>query len=156
MLAGMEAAARQGDSASSAVDAAAGAVAEIAQHRGWAPAGGRRRWMEPFVLMLLAEGRAHGYAIMGALETMGISSGPIDIGQVYRTLRELEASGEVTSSWSSEPVGPQRREYELTDAGFASLAAWAAVMRDRGRLIDEFETRYRETLANRESKAEGS
>ena len=35
-------------------------------------------------------------------------------------------------------VGPQRRDYVLTDAGFAALHEWAAVMRERTRLIAEF------------------
>jgi len=111
-------------------------------HRGWAPLGGRHRWMEPFVLVVLATTGAHGYAITGELEEMGITGGAVDVGQVYRTLRDLEASGCVTSSWSAEPVGPQRREYELTAAGYAALDEWAAVMKERGRLIGEFEARY--------------
>ena len=86
-------------------------------HRGWAPLGGRHRWMEPFVLAVLAtgHGQAHGYAITGELEAIGITGGDVDIGQVYRTLRDLEHAGHVTSTWSSEPVGPQRREYALTE-----------------------------------------
>ncbi len=116
-------------------------------HRGWAPRGGRHRWMEPFVLVLLADGGAHGYAITAQLEEMGITGGPVDIGQVYRTLRELEGAGQVTSSWSATPVGPQRREYELTDAGYATIDAWAAVMKERARLIGEFNARYLESVA---------
>lgn len=116
-------------------------------HHGWAPLGGRRRWMEPFVLVLLAEGGAHGYAITGQLEEMGISSGPVDVGQVYRTLRDLEEAGQVTSSWSSESVGPQRRNYLLTNAGYAALDEWAAVMKERARLIAEFDARYLEAVA---------
>jgi PadR family transcriptional regulator PadR len=110
-------------------------------HRGWTPAGGRRRWLEPFVLVLLASGSEHGYAIMGDLEALGVTNGAVDVGQVYRTLRDLEAAGQVTSEWSNDPVGPQRREYQLTDAGHAALAEWAAVMKDRARLIKLFEKR---------------
>jgi PadR family transcriptional regulator PadR len=116
-------------------------------HHGWAPLGGRRRWMEPFVLVLLAEGGAHGYAITGQLEEMGISSGPVDVGQVYRTLRDLEQAGQVTSTWSNEAVGPQRRDYLLTDAGYAALDEWAAVMKERARLIAEFDARYLAAVA---------
>jgi len=118
-------------------------------HRGWAPLGGRRRWMEPFVLVLLAEGPAHGYALVGQLEEMGISAGVLDFGAVYRTLRDLEAGGQVTSTWSSEPVGPQRRDYSLTDAGYAALDEWAAVMRERARLVAEFDARYLAAVAVR-------
>jgi len=116
-------------------------------HRGWAPIGGRHRWMEPFVLVVLATTGAHGYAITGELEEMGITGGPVDIGQVYRTLRDLEESGHVTSAWSTAPVGPQRREYELTAAGYALLDEWAAVMKERARLIGEFDGRYLDSVA---------
>ena len=120
-------------------------------HRGWAPLGGRHRWMEPFVLAVLAtgHGRAHGYAITGELETIGITGGAVDIGQVYRTLRDLEQAGHVTSTWSSEPTGPQRREYALTDAGYTALDEWAAVMKERARLIGEFEARYLDVVTDR-------
>jgi PadR family transcriptional regulator PadR len=121
--------------------------AGVPVHRGWAPIGGRHRWMEPFVLVLLAGGRIHGYAMTAQLEDMGITDGSVDIGQVYRTLRDLEDSGQVTSSWSAESVGPQRREYELTDDGYAAIDAWAAVMKERARLIGEFNARYLEAIA---------
>jgi PadR family transcriptional regulator PadR len=122
-------------------------AAGVPVHRGWAPLGGRHRWMEPFVLVLLAGGRAHGYSVTAQLEEMGITGGPVDIGQVYRTLRDLEAAGQVTSSWSNEPVGPQRRDYELTQEGYAAIDAWAAVMKERARLIAEFNARYLESVA---------
>lgn len=103
--------------------------------------------MEPFVLALLAGGGAHGYAVIGDLEEMGIANGPVDIGQVYRTLRDLEEAHLVTSSWSSEAQGPQRRAYELTAAGYAALDEWAAVMKERARLVGEFEGHYLEWVA---------
>jgi PadR family transcriptional regulator PadR len=115
-------------------------------HRGWAPLGGRRRWMEPFVLVLLAGGPAHGYAITAQLEEIGLTGGPVDIGQVYRTLRDLEDAGQVTSAWSNDRVGPQRRDYELTPAGYAALDEWAAVMKERARLIAEFDAGYLEAV----------
>lgn len=125
-------------------------------HRGWAPLGARRRWMEPFVLVLLAGGGVHGYAITAQLEEMGITDGPVDIGQVYRILRDLEASGRVTSSWSTEAAGPQRREYELTPAGFAAIDEWAAVMKERARLIGEFNGRYLEAVVGPRSRVASS
>lgn len=111
-------------------------------HRGWAPLTGRRRWVEPFVLALLARGCTYGYAVIGRLEDMHISNGPVDAGLVYRTLQDLERSGLVRSSWSDEAAGPRRRGYELTTAGYAALDEWAAVMRERARLIGEFNADY--------------
>ena len=113
-------------------------------HRGWAPLGARRRWMEPFVLVLLAGGGTHGYSIIAQLGEIGITGTNVDVGQVYRTLRDLEASGHVTSRWSDDPTGPRRREYSLTTSGYAELDEWAAVMKERTRLIAEFDARYLE------------
>jgi DNA-binding PadR family transcriptional regulator len=110
-------------------------------HRGWAPAGNRRRWMEPFVLALLAEGPTHGYSIIGQLGADGVTEGGVDVGQVYKTLRDLEAAGQVQSKWSMEAAGPPRRDYELTPAGWTALEEWKAVMRERRRLIEDFEAR---------------
>jgi DNA-binding PadR family transcriptional regulator len=119
-------------------------------HRGWTPLGGRRRWMEPFALVLLAGGqRVYGYAITGQFDELGISGGPVNVGDVYRTLRDLEAAGLVSSSWSTDETGPRRRDYELTEAGHAALDEWAAVMRERARLIAEFEARYLEAVTRR-------
>ena len=129
--------------------------AGVPVHRGWAPAGGRHRWMEPFVLVLLAGGGAHGYSITAQLEEMGITGGPVDIGQVYRTLRDVEQAGQVTSSWSTDAVGPQRRNYELTEAGYAAIDAWAAVMKERARLIGEFNGMYLAHVAAPRSRSGG-
>ncbi|MCJ7710344.1 MAG: helix-turn-helix transcriptional regulator [Chloroflexi bacterium] len=115
-------------------------------HRGWSPLGARHRWMEPFVLALLAGGAAHGYAIVGELSQLGITTGAVDVGQVYRTLRDLEEVGEVRSTWMTG-TGPARRDYELTESGFAALDEWAAVMKERARLVAEFEARYLESVA---------
>lgn len=135
---------RAGDRIASAVDDAG-----LPVHHGWAALGGRRRLLEPFVMVMLAEGAAHGYAIVRDLEEMGLFSGQRDFGAAYRTLRELEASGLVTSRWSAAAVGPQRREYELTRAGYAALDEWSAVMRERARLVAEFEARYLAAVAIR-------
>lgn len=116
-------------------------------HRGWAPLGGHR-WMEPFVIVLLAGGAVHGYAIVGELEQLGVTNGSVDVGQVYRTLRDLEEAGQVRSTWATG-TGPARREYELTEAGRHALDEWAAVMKERVRLGAEFEARYLEWVAIR-------
>lgn len=100
-------------------------------------------------MVLLAGGPAHGYAIVGELAQLGITNGSVDVGQVYRTLRDLEAQGQVVSTWSTARSGPARRDYELTESGYAALDEWAAVMKERGRLIAEFDARYLESVAAR-------
>jgi len=106
--------------------------------RGWARPGGRRgRWLEPFLLLLVAEGETHGYALIARLNELGVSSEGVDVGMAYRTLRELETEGLARSEWVTESGAP-RREYRLTPDGRTSLAEWASVMCERGRLIDDF------------------
>ncbi len=120
-------------------------------HHGWNALAARRRWIEPFVLAMLARGDTYGYAILGRLEEMRVSNGPLDVGLVYRTLRDLEAYGLVRSTWAAESAGPRRRAYVLTDAGIAALDDWAVVMRERARLIGEFNADYLEALSTRRS-----
>jgi DNA-binding PadR family transcriptional regulator len=106
--------------------------------RGWVRQGGRRgRWLEPFLLLLVAEGEAHGYALIARLNELGVSPEGVDVGMAYRTLRELETDGLTRSEWVAESGAP-RRAYHLTPGGRAALTEWASVMCDRGRLIDEF------------------
>lgn len=111
--------------------------------RGWRhPGNGRRRWLEPFVLLLIAKGKTHGYGITGGLDSMGVSGRTLDVGQIYRVLRNLEADGSVVSAWATDGAGPARRDYRLTEAGRSALAEWAAVMTERRRLALEFLERY--------------
>ncbi len=102
--------------------------------------------MEPFVLALLANGSAHGYGIVGELAGLGITNGAVDVGQVYRTLRDLEKVGQVRSTWATG-TGPARRDYELTDAGWSAFDEWAAVMKERARLVAEFDALYLQWVA---------
>ena len=112
-------------------------------HGGWRyPGGSRRRWLEPFVLLLVAEGTTHGYGIMAGLESMAVSAPAVDVGQIYRVLRNLEAEGSVASAWSTDRSGPARREYQLTPAGWSALEVWAGVMEERLRLAGEFLVRF--------------
>ncbi len=107
------------------------------QH-GWVRPGPRRgRWLEPFLLLLVAESEAHGYALIGRLNELGVAPDGVDVGMAYRTLRELETEGLVLSDWVTAGAAP-RRDYRLARGGRAALAEWAALMCERGRLIDEF------------------
>jgi PadR family transcriptional regulator, regulatory protein PadR len=107
-------------------------------YRGWVRPGGRRgRWVDPFLLLLLADGETHGYALITALNELCVAPEAVDVGMAYRALREFEREGLVESTWVADD-GPARRAYRLTPAGRRSLAEWTAVMRERGRLIEAF------------------
>ena len=107
-------------------------------HRGWVRPGGRRgRWLEPFLLRLMAEGEVHGGALITRLDELCLAPDGVDEGMAYRTLREFEAEGLVDSVWVTND-GPPRRTYRLTDAGREALDEWISVMRERSRLIEAF------------------
>jgi DNA-binding PadR family transcriptional regulator len=68
----------------------------------------------------------------------------VDVGQLYRTLRELELAGLVRSRWEMPDAGAARREYEIADEGLAVLHDWAHVMQERDRLVKEFLAQYKQ------------
>lgn len=71
------------------------------------------------VLVALADGPAHGYAIMKAAEdAAGFVMGP---GTVYGTLSRLEASGLVEETRGPPDARPSRRYWRMTAAGRAAL-----------------------------------
>lgn len=76
------------------------------------------RFAEPALLIMvsLADGPKHGYAIMTDVDSFGAS--PIGPGTLYAALARLERRGLI------EPLGPEdrRRPYRLTAAGSSTLA----------------------------------
>jgi PadR family transcriptional regulator PadR len=87
------------------------------------------RFCEPIVLLTLARlGEAHGYQIVSEAEQFAVTHAGVDSAAVYRSLRRLEANGNVTSSWDTSGSGPARRLYTLTAAGCEHLAEWVEVM----------------------------
>jgi PadR family transcriptional regulator PadR len=86
---------------------------------------GRRavRMLEPALLLLLHYGPAHGYTLLQQLGEFGL--GDLNSSVVYRTLRDMEEKGWVTSTWDEEQAqGPPRRVYRLTALGDEVLAMW--------------------------------
>jgi PadR family transcriptional regulator PadR len=104
---------------------------------------GSARGMEPFVLLELAGGPAHGYELAQALSETGFRRIRNDASILHRLLRALETEGYATSSWERGESGPARQFYRLTPDGEAYLASRAHdLVRHRAR-IDTFLDRYR-------------
>lgn len=110
------------------------------------PAGLPRNYLRPCLLLLLAEGSAHGYDLLEQLPALGHASA--DPGGMYRSLRAMEQEGLVTSLWEDSPAGPARRTYELTDEGREWLHAWAGSLRlvhgSLGSFLDRYVTAVEE------------
>lgn len=97
--------------------------------------------VRPAVLLLLAETPEHGYDLLPKIrQRMGTNYNGAGM---YRALRKLEDEGLVESSWEESPShGPERRYYNITDAGLVELDAHAAHLKTSGRLIRAFLRRY--------------
>ncbi|MDA1004588.1 MAG: helix-turn-helix transcriptional regulator [Chloroflexi bacterium] len=78
------------------------------------------------VLAFLRTSSAYGYQLTRMLEEAGLPD--FDSGSVYRTLRQLERSGKVSSFWDTSESGPARRMYTMTSAGEIFLRGWIDVI----------------------------
>src|SRR5581483_11088375 len=87
-----------------------------------------QRFVEPALLLLLRERPAHGYDLLERLPEL-TGDQPVEMGNLYRLLRSLEAEGLVASEWDSDSPGPAKRRYELTPAGEQLLDRWVDAMR---------------------------
>ena len=74
------------------------------------------------LLAFLRRWNAYGYQLVQELGKAGLAS--FDSTTVYRTLRQLERAGLVSSFWDTSASGPARRMYALTTAGEAMLDIW--------------------------------
>lgn len=91
------------------------------------------------ILGFLADGPATGYE----LKTRCFDAAPrlfwrADQAQVYRTLDRLQGNGLVRSTRKHQRTRPDRREYELTDAGRAAVRAWLSTPHPVPDLRDPF------------------
>lgn len=95
------------------------------------------RFVEPALLLTLARTDMYGYELAAAMEEMDPDE-RVDLGNLYRLLRGLEAEGFVTSRWRDDLPGRSKRTYRLTEDGDALLAAWIDALGDAATRIDRF------------------
>lgn len=104
--------------------------------------GRMQRFIEPCLLLLLAQEPTYGYDLIDKLDKFGFESP--DPGTIYRYLRELEENDRVTSSWDTESSGPAKRSYQVTKEGQEYLKAWVVrIEKNReilGRFLREFKS----------------
>jgi len=78
--------------------------------------------LDLLLLSILADGPAHGYAVIEALRAR--SEGVFDLpeGTIYPALHRLEDQGLLKSSWSQDS-GRRKRIYQLTPKGQKALTS---------------------------------
>lgn len=78
------------------------------------------------LLGLLSQHPSYGYELRDAFETLagGRALWEVKPAQIYTTLSRLDDAGLVRQSTAPGDGGPDRRVYEITEAGHAELLAW--------------------------------
>jgi PadR family transcriptional regulator len=98
-----------------------------------------KRFLQPCLLLLIAESPAHGYDLLERLAAFGFERDP---GGLYRALRSMEGEGLVRSEWQLSTAGPGRRCYELTGRGHQRLQAWAEGLLETRHVVETYLQRY--------------
>jgi transcriptional regulator len=78
--------------------------------------------LDGLLLAVVADGPAHGYAIIAELKRRSEGAVALAEGTVYPALHRLEKAGLLASRWSTD-APRRRRVYELTDRGRRALGA---------------------------------
>jgi len=99
-----------------------------------------KNFARPCLLLLLSEAPAHGYELIDRLRPFGFEVA--DPASVYKSLRQMERDGIVSSEWELPRRGPARRIYALTSDGWDLLDAWARTLEQNRAVLDSFLARY--------------
>jgi PadR family transcriptional regulator len=112
-----------------------------------------KNWVVPVLLLMLRQWSSYGYALMERMSTFGLAA--MNPGTFYRTLRQMEKDGMVSSSWDTSEGGPARRVYSITDAGEAYLHYRAQSLNHYQRMMETFFRLYTGQPTPREKHSEG-
>jgi PadR family transcriptional regulator, regulatory protein PadR len=113
------------------------------QDQRWRVHGRVERFVEPALLLVLRDVETHGYDLADAVEQLDPGE-RVDLGNLYRLLRALEAEGIVESTWRDDLPGRAKRTYRLTKEGRRVLDAWAEALRETQQTLKDFLRRYEE------------
>lgn len=86
------------------------------------------KFLQPAILSLLCEGPSYGFYLLTELERRGLVSNA-DATGFYRTLHKLETDGKLTSSWEIDIGDKPKKNYAITDRGYACLRNWQTTLR---------------------------
>jgi len=109
-----------------------------------------KNWLVTVLLLMLRQWSSYGYELMEKMSTFGLTT--MNPGTFYRTLRQMEKDGIVSSNWDTSEGGPARRVYSITDAGEAYLHYRAQSLDQYQRMMDAFFRLYTGQPSSREKK----
>ena len=90
----------------------------------------RKDFRTGWLLLLIRSGPGYGYELRHELRERDLE---LDRAVMYRSLREMEQLGWITSRWAQSTAGPRRRVYDITDAGRGELDRIVGEIRARAR-----------------------
>ena len=111
-----------------------------------------RSWCVPVILLMLRRWNSYGYELMEKLTAFGLQT--MNPGTFYRTLRQMEKDGMVSSSWDTSATGPARRIYSITEVGEAYLKIWAESLDQYQKMMNAFFEHYAFPQAQRKQEAD--
>lgn len=111
-----------------------------------------RSWCIPVILLMLRRWNSYGYELMEKLTAFGLQA--MNPGTFYRTLRQMEKDGMVSSTWDTSATGPARRIYSITEVGEAYLKIWAESLDQYQKMMNVFFEHYAFPQAQRKQEAD--
>jgi len=111
-----------------------------------------RSWCVPVILLMLRRWNSYGYELMEKLTAFGLQA--MNPGTFYRTLRQMEKDGMVSSTWDTSATGPARRIYSITEVGESYLKLWAESLDQYQKMMSTFFEHYSFPQAQRKQEAD--
>ena len=111
-----------------------------------------RSWYIPVILLLLREWNSYGYELMEKLAAFGLQA--MNPGTFYRTLRQMDQEGMVSSTWDISAAGPARRVYSITQVGETYLKCWAQSLGQYQKIMNTFFDLYTSPTARHQEEDE--
>jgi len=78
----------------------------------------------------------YGYELAKRLEESGVRD--YNTGSLYRTLRQMEKHGLISSLWDTSESGPAKRMYTMTSGGTLFLRNWLRVVDMHKSMLEQF------------------
>ncbi len=101
-----------------------------------------KRWLNAFVLLILAEESTHGYEIAQKLGEFGCQIRTTgQMGSLYRLLSDLESAELIEADWITGQPGPAKKRYKITDKGIEELKNQSDAFNDVKKRIEIFQNR---------------
>lgn len=88
------------------------------------------------LLALMKGWTGYGYELAKRLEESGIRG--YNTGSLYRTLRQMEKHGLISSLWDTSESGPAKRMYTMTSGGTLFLRNWLKVVDMHKSMLEQF------------------